>query len=232
MASTTTGALGPGWVPSPLSEGHSCDCWDFTNDRFPLQSVKAEHARTKEQTRNSSMLGETDSSRVVLLVPSETKPAERKRRKISCAQGVNCRYSVPPKKRKPQARCKVLYTHTRTHTHTWAHTHLHKQLKTRLQSVGNSSNKRNRSKLLLNWFDLFSFLANSGTRKYFNSQPGNEYTAESVPLGRNTETLLHLLPLSKLKWWRSFFFPFRFFCKSIRVITVSLKIYFKKCRGN
>lgn len=166
MASTTTGARGPWWVPSPLREGHSCDCWLFTNNRFPLQSVKAEHV--KEQTHNSSVLGETNSSRVVLLVHSETKPAERKRRKLFCAQGVNCRYSVPPKNENHR-HDQVLYTHTRT----WARTHLHKQLKTRFQSVGNSSNKRNRSKLLLNLFDLFSFLANSGTRKYFSSQPGN-----------------------------------------------------------
>ena len=129
MASTTTGAPGPWWVPSPLSEGHSCDCWVFTNNRFPLQSVKAEHTKTKEQTRNSSVLGETNSSRVVLLVHSETKPAERKRRKILCAQGVNCRYSVPPKNenRRHDARC---FTHTHTHTHTHAHVGAHTHTQT------------------------------------------------------------------------------------------------------
>lgn len=93
------------------------------------------------------------------MVHSETKPAERKGRRISSAQGVNCRYSVP-QKNKNQRHNAVLYTHTHAHArmHRRAHTHTHKQLKTRLPSVGNSSNKRNRSKLLLNLFDSIYFL--------------------------------------------------------------------------
>lgn len=95
-------------------------CWVFTNNRFPLQSGKAEHTQTEEQTRNSSELGKTNSSRVVLLVHSETKPEERKGRKISSAQGVNC--IVSPKKTKTRGTIQC-FTHTRTHMH--ARTHIH-----------------------------------------------------------------------------------------------------------
>lgn len=112
----------------------------------------------------------------------------------------------------------MLYTHTRTHTHihartrarthTHTHTHSHKQLKTWLPSVGNSSNKRNRSKLLLNLFDSIYFLFWPIAVQENISILNLVMCSESVPLGRNTEALLHLLPLSRLKWWRSWFFFF------------------------
>lgn len=65
----------------------------------------------------------TNSLWFVLLVHSETKP-ERKRRKALCAQGVNCRYSVPNKKenRRHNPKC-FLHPHTRVPACMRAHTH-------------------------------------------------------------------------------------------------------------
>lgn len=78
--------------------------------------MKVEHTTKEEQTGNSSMLRKTKSSWFALLVHSETKPPERKRRKVLCAEGVNCRYSVPnlkkKRKKKQEAQSKVLFTHT------------------------------------------------------------------------------------------------------------------------
>ena len=158
MASTTTGALGPWWVHPHISVRNTAVTLLGLYKQQISFTVWKSWAHTEEQTRNSSELGKTNSSRVVLLVHSETKPAERKGRRISCAQGVNCRYSVPPKtKTRGTIQC---FTHTHAHTCTHAHTYTHAltQLKTRLPSVGNSSNKRNRSKLLLNLFDSIYFL--------------------------------------------------------------------------
>lgn len=108
-------------TPSHLSEGHSCNSAgssQTTDFLYSLEKLSTHRQRSKHATAPSSG---KHSSRVVLLVHSETKPAERKGRRISCAQGVNCRYSVPQKtKTRGTMQC-FTCTHARTHTYTHAH---------------------------------------------------------------------------------------------------------------
>ena len=141
-------------TPSHLSEEHSCDSagsLQTTDFLYSLEKLSTHRGANTQQlrTRENKLL------EGCAVGPLRNKTSREKGKKNLMCPRCKLQVQCPPKN-KNQRHNSVLYTYTCTHAHTY--THALTQLKTRLPSVGNSSNKRNRSKLLLNLFDSIYFL--------------------------------------------------------------------------
>lgn len=98
-------------------------CLIFANNRFPLQPVEswAHKERKQDKLATAPCSGKQNPRALCCWSTQKTKPpSERKWRKTLCAQGVNCRCSVPNKKenRRHNPKC---FLHTLSLSHSLTH---------------------------------------------------------------------------------------------------------------